>query len=251
MSADQEKVADKIRRLLALSESDNPHEAALAAAKAQDLILKYAVSQEQIRASGGATDDGPIEKESFGDYRGRIPDWHVALCSAMERSFMCSTFYTPGRRLWVVGRASARMAFVATHHHLVAQIVHMADGGWTKEREQMEDLEPRGMGGYAQRWKRSFAHGAIQTIRERLSEDIKRLEAASEVADAGEEVRQTAIVLRDRHQEAKQWVSANLSLGGGRRSAPLGSSGGLAAGRAAGRIIDLQRRSGRALGGSR
>lgn len=42
---DQEKIADKIRRLLALAESPNEHEAALAAAKAQELILIEALDK--------------------------------------------------------------------------------------------------------------------------------------------------------------------------------------------------------------
>lgn len=45
------RIAEKIRRLLALSKSSNEHEAAAAAAKAQDLLHRYNLSVDQVDAA--------------------------------------------------------------------------------------------------------------------------------------------------------------------------------------------------------
>lgn len=44
---------DKIKKLLALSESNNEHEAALAAERAQDLMLKHGISMVEVAAAQG------------------------------------------------------------------------------------------------------------------------------------------------------------------------------------------------------
>lgn len=44
------RISEKIRRLLALSTSENPHEAALAAAKAQELLHRYNLEVSDIKA---------------------------------------------------------------------------------------------------------------------------------------------------------------------------------------------------------
>src|SRR4051812_49350731 len=46
--ADMAPIVEKVRKLLALSTSSNPHEAALAAAKAQNLLAQYNLELSQI-----------------------------------------------------------------------------------------------------------------------------------------------------------------------------------------------------------
>ncbi len=267
----QEKIADKIRRLLALSESSNEHEAALAASKAQELILKYAVSQEAIRASGGKSEDeGPIEPEAFGDYRGRIPDWHTSLMTAMEASFMVDTYYTAGRRLWVVGRPTARAAFIQTHNFLVAQIDQLMDAAWKKVKppplkgnggvgDYYGRYERAERAGEARRWKRSFALGAVTTVRQRLALDRKALNEKAEraalphnaAAPLAIEARQTALVLRSHYDEAQAWTKAHRKELGLRTVSRQGasSSDGYAQGRAAGHALNISHGRAKALGG--
>jgi hypothetical protein len=73
-------LVEKVRKLLALSESPNEHEAALAAEKAQDLMLCHGIEMAQIAISHGASmigiDDARIE--------GRIDPWrrHLAISIA-------------------------------------------------------------------------------------------------------------------------------------------------------------------------
>jgi hypothetical protein len=81
---EQEKVLEKIKKLFALGESPNQHEAELALARAQELLVKYNL------------DAGLMEKPDkeelwlFGDpgYSTKIPDWKVYLASILSKHFM-------------------------------------------------------------------------------------------------------------------------------------------------------------------
>lgn len=48
MSDIQARILDKLKKLLALSKSDNPHEAALALQRAQKLMGAYGISQSEL-----------------------------------------------------------------------------------------------------------------------------------------------------------------------------------------------------------
>ena len=49
---EREKLFDKIRKLMALSHSPNEHEAALAAARAREILDKYDLSLTEVEMSG-------------------------------------------------------------------------------------------------------------------------------------------------------------------------------------------------------
>ena len=55
-------VVEKIRKLLELSKSDNEHEAASAAAMAQELMVKHAIEEEEIRGRDPKSTSEPIER---------------------------------------------------------------------------------------------------------------------------------------------------------------------------------------------
>jgi len=48
MSQNNEKILDKLKKLLALSKSDNPHEAALALQRARKLMDTFGITAEDI-----------------------------------------------------------------------------------------------------------------------------------------------------------------------------------------------------------
>lgn len=51
MQQNNEKVLEKLKKLLALAKSDNPHEAALALQRAQKLMLAYNITQDDLALS--------------------------------------------------------------------------------------------------------------------------------------------------------------------------------------------------------
>ena len=59
MNIDQ--AIDRARKLFALSTSDNPHEAASAAAKAQEILDRHDISQAMLEADADDDTDEPVE----------------------------------------------------------------------------------------------------------------------------------------------------------------------------------------------
>lgn len=89
MKAD-DKVIDKIRKLLALATSPNEHEAASAAAKAQDLMQEYDLSVESVSVkvdprTGGITETDRIVLRAFGKPGG----WKVRLFETIAKTSDC------------------------------------------------------------------------------------------------------------------------------------------------------------------
>lgn len=77
-----ERISQKIQKLLALSQSSNQHEAANALAKAQLLMEKYGLSQKSIEMSK----IGSIEKEGLVRALD-LPDWYKGFTSVIARCF--------------------------------------------------------------------------------------------------------------------------------------------------------------------
>lgn len=81
------RAIDKIKKCLALSQSDNPHEAAAALRQAKAMMEKYGVSDAAITRS----DIG--ESTTKTKSRRSIPRWEVALITMVGSAFGCKTMY--------------------------------------------------------------------------------------------------------------------------------------------------------------
>lgn len=272
----KERVVDKIRKLLALAaDATEPNEAALAAERAQALMLEHAVEEEAVRGKGDASPAEPIETEILWDYRerktmapSRIPEWHVQLAGAMARSFLCRVYYTRGREITMVGRRSAREVFSATYFYVRSEIEKLCETGWKRERADRAGTGAVSTGAEARCWKTAFYSGAVSTISSRLRDSMKKLEAgtgappapagvstsgiilapAHDAPPAGPDPR-TAIVLRGRQEEVDAWLKAKVKLRKGRSGSYHGGRDGYAQGRAAGHAVSLDKRATRRLGG--
>jgi hypothetical protein len=225
-------VADKIKKLLALAESSNPNEAALAAAKAQELMVKYAVEESEIAAKPGAVVE-EIGVEAMGASSKGSAHWSAVLAEAMSRSFFCRVYRAPRVDIFIVGRKTDREAFRATWAHLSSEIDRMANGAYRR------DLAPSCMRGatlaaYATKWKRGFSVGAAVTVKERLESSLKLL-----VADGSG----TALVLANRQKDVDSYCEGNLQLGHGRAGKPVNASG-FEEGKRAGWSLNLDKRAG-------
>lgn len=85
-----DKVADRVRKLRALSESSNPHEAAAAAAEAQRLILEHQLDPETLATDAGAV--GLVEEDVLPLVdRHEAIVWEELLASAVAYANGCAT----------------------------------------------------------------------------------------------------------------------------------------------------------------
>lgn len=97
MTTDKEKIIEKIRKLLALGESDNMHEAELALARASDLMRDYQIKEAEIHKDEGGY------KVEIQDHTIILPlggcPWTRKIAGNLARAFCCKPIfldYYPG-----------------------------------------------------------------------------------------------------------------------------------------------------------
>lgn len=84
MNASENRIIDKIEKLLALSGSDNESEAKSAMLKAQELMAKYEIKKEQIGSL--KKDEKPVIYLSAGPFR---DDWINMVADIIAQNFRC------------------------------------------------------------------------------------------------------------------------------------------------------------------
>jgi hypothetical protein len=155
-------LVEKVCKLLALSESPNEHEAALAAEKAQDLMLRHGIEMAQIAISQGASmigiDDARVE--------GRIDPWrrHLAISIAESmggRVVFIRNHGTTAGGMWFFGAAGTAQSIVALYHHLEAQLVTISAIATASRAEKRV---------HGRTYRTSFLLGAVDRLYWRLSQ---------------------------------------------------------------------------------
>jgi hypothetical protein len=191
----------RVRKLLALATSPNPHEAALAAARAQALIEAHRL-QAWLEAERREEEDPDPIVDAQGEpleVGRRIRKWKVVLASTLAEANGCMA-YTRGRgkeqAIVLVGRGRDRAAVVELWGWLVRRIEWLsATHGTGRDRQ----------------WHEAFRIGVVDAIAERLR-------AGNEEARA--ELDATALVVVEpaaaAHREALDRVAEGLGLGAGR-----------------------------------
>lgn len=85
----REKVMDKVRKLIALSGSSNVHEAEVAAAAAQRLMLEYKIAESEITVET-TEEDIVMDAEVYYDLHMKAPPkWHGLLLNGVARANFC------------------------------------------------------------------------------------------------------------------------------------------------------------------
>lgn len=249
----QDEALNKVRKLLALAKSDNPHEAANAAAAAQAIMDKFALDSALLELSNPAEQPTePVQKfeSALNPGDSKVATWKVRLASGISRANGCRILlYGPNIR--VVGRASDAETVRYFYSYLSNAIDYIAK---------------RDCKGEGRSYALNFRIGAVETVTERLREQhmetqTKLLEdAEAEALDAANAsgvidpalAASTAIVLvkqalakvETRGDDTDAWIKANVKLSSGRGSSYQHNSSARAHGQAAGRTISLARSKG-------
>lgn len=90
---EREKLLDRIKKLLALSTSDNQAEAELAAQRAQELISKHMVDESELQR-------GNIQKIKHLFKKRRVEKWANYLINLIAFNNFCQCAYKGGGRAW-------------------------------------------------------------------------------------------------------------------------------------------------------
>ena len=160
-------IEDRLRKLLALADSPNENEAAVAAEKAQALMLRYGIELATVAASGGkrlAVDEHVLE--------GKVDPWRRILAAAVARSAGGEIVWTPGGhgrgqgKIFFYGPAGAVGGMVDLYRYLEAQLVVISAAATATRRQQRV---------HGRTWRNSFLLGAVGRLVQRLT--VRRVEA--------------------------------------------------------------------------
>lgn len=159
MARDPQALVDRVRKLLALAESPNVHEAASAAEAAQALIerhrlqglLEAAEAQDDLQQAMTDGQDAPLEQAR------RVRKWKTVLAAQLAALNGCVA-YTAGRRgderLLLAGHPDDRAA--------VAEV-------WSWLTHRIELLSATHGAGQDRAWHDAFRIGAAETIAARMA----------------------------------------------------------------------------------
>lgn len=201
MKTDTERLLERVRKLLALATSPNVHEAALAAARAQELIDRHRL-QRLLDAEQEAEEAIVAAREEPLAEARRIRKWKSVLAASLASLNGCLA-YTEKRgkmtRIVLVGTEEDRAATVAM---------------WEGLLKRVEWLSATHLDGVGQdkRWHDAFRIGAVDTI-------VRRLREQQQQATASLETTALTVVQRGltrRRERVRSFAEANLNLKPGR-----------------------------------
>lgn len=238
----REKVISKIKKLLELSNSNNEHEAAQAAAMAAELKLKHQIEEADISEEEFDEIDEPVEDHVI-DEMGRTLHWKFEISNGLCKAFGCKAYYQNisypryGSRqkreskFRVVGQRSNIDAIKYMYKYLTSEVERLTHKAYHEEVSECQKsyVSPPS----ARTWKRAFRLGAATVISHRLAEQRKKTFEKAKL-----EGKSNALVALDKQASAVKEYVKSLRLQRG--SVPYYTSrSGFSAGAEAGRSIPL------------
>ena len=152
-------IEERIRKLLALADSPNENEAAVAAEKAQALMLRYGIELATIAVSSGerlAVDEQVVD--------GKVDPWRRMLAAAVAHSAGGRVVWAPESsrsqgKIFFYGPAGAVGGIVELYRYLEAQLVVISATATATRRERRV---------HGRTWRNSFLLGAVGRLGQRL-----------------------------------------------------------------------------------
>lgn len=204
-----EEALSKAVKCLRLAQSSNPHEAALAAARAQEIIDRYKIETIALDLAGPDKPDEPI-KDFGGDLldAGRPVDtWRWRLFHHVAEVNGCEGYLKPGRGMAIVGRPND----ATTVRYVYA---------WLKQ--EVERLRERDCKGFSHVYQNNYRNGVVDTIGQKLAaqQEETRARVRQEAQQLGQGVNALALVrvnqalakIERQREEVERWMGTNLKL---------------------------------------
>ncbi len=223
----------KAAKLLRLAQSDNPHEAALAASRAQEIIDRYKLNMDtaHMGEAGEIESNEPVEdfERDPLDRDKVLQRWKAQLAMSIAKHNQCYVWRSAGN-LNLVGRPSD----VSTVRYFFTFIV--------REIERLADRDCKGCG---RTYWNNFRLGAVETVTQKLAKQHEvtiaevKTEAAAQGSMALVIVQNNLVVLEKRTEEARDFAKQKHNLKDGKASNAQYHSSARDAGREAGRSINV------------
>lgn len=223
---DLEKISEKIKKLLALSESPNEAEAMAAFAKAQEMLTQYQLSVTDLADSCPEK----VEEQMIEEFQ-KSTSWKEILFNAIAKANYCMLFnrrsYQNVKQM-LLGRPSNIQSAKIQYEYLVGAIEQLAS---------LEDSD--------RSFRNAFRLGAANRLYTRIEEVIERQK--SEGITGNKPV--PGLIVRSLYEklnaEVQAYAKANLKMKKPRQSrAYCSSADGFFAGQEAGNKISLNKQLG-------
>ena len=174
MQQENQKIIERIQKLLALSQSSNEHEAAAALAKAQALLVEHNLTMAQVQARTGVKSS--YVREVW--WLAGADMWRRDLLTQLARFSFCDVVYWRGTpKVSVVGESENIQAVRVMYLFIEEQLERFAASGF-------QTYQRRGGQSHMRSWKTSFYQGALHTIGQRLRAERATLEASTNACRA-------------------------------------------------------------------
>jgi hypothetical protein len=164
-----DKIIDRIRKLMELAHSSNEHEAAVAAARAAEMMVEHQISETELAAKRGQVDAQlePFADELVdGDQEGKITLWRFWILNALAESMGGDVYRGMGSEMKVIAPQSAMTTIRYLYAYLTKQVDELANMAYKEEADECSNsgVNPPG----ARSWKTAFRAGASHTISKRI-----------------------------------------------------------------------------------
>lgn len=167
MEKDKKDIIEKIKKLLALSKSNNEHEAALAAAHAQRLLSEHNLGMTDVEAKKEV--DSAAEKVET-DSAKTLPKWVWRLLGSIQQSFDCQVVHRGIGKVVFIGVGADAQVASYTFAYLDKTIRRLA-------REYMKSLGERRelmCASDITLSRNSYYLGVVNTVRKTLLEQKEK-----------------------------------------------------------------------------
>ncbi len=212
----------RIRKLLALADSQNPNEAAAAAARAAELMARHRIDAALLETERQGLEEVLLEQTA------EKVTWRGILADGVARTLGCRVYWRhapAGVRLHGIGTATDLAGTQYLYELLARETLTLADRIESANASTARD----------EAWRRDFLLSAAHTLRRRLREATERTRQA--ILDRRTEAKHALDRLDRREREAKAYLEQLHCA----RSGPVRyrSGDGRNAGRRAAESIDL------------
>jgi hypothetical protein len=176
--AELSKIADRVRKLLALANSSNPNEAAVAAAQAQKLLQEHHLTEADVTADVG---DLGVISVGIGS-EGFSAAWRFVLVCNVARAFFCEAIglhVGKRRKVRIFGRKEDIEVAIEVFKYLAREIERLVDAEISSgadilsslSSDRLFDEEVDVSGGEAsdvRSYKDNFRRGAVAGVSAKL-----------------------------------------------------------------------------------
>lgn len=225
MMTQQEAMA-KASKLLKLSESSNPNEAALAAQRAQEILTRYKIDATMLSLDSNEPEEEIGEGDTLEEGNKQMASWKLSLASHVARANSCRA-YQSGASIGIVGRPTD----IEKVRYLYAML-----------SIEIESLTKRDAKGKGRSYATEYRYGVVAAIADKLKEAKAKVEETMRQETVNENglVRLNNALARinDRDAAVDAWVRKHMNFRS-KATYSRGNASARAAGYAAGQSINM------------